>query len=313
MRPMPRFALLLAGLLLALPVVGSAPKPAQASTPPVPLLWKVSDADSSLYLLGSFHLLAKSDYPLSPDVDRAFDDAEALVFEVAPDDLEDPGVAAKMFALASSDPAATLAKAVPPDLAPALHARLARMGLSPERMAAFEPWFVDTMLVTLLGQRAGYAPEDGLDRVLMARAKVAGKPTSGLETVDEQLATLDGTPLTEQIASLRDFVEEGDDAPAKLDALHAAWRSADLPTLERMTREDMRELTPATYQRLNVDRNRAWVPQFERMLAQGRGHDVLAVVGALHLLGDDGVVALLRARGYRVERICSACAPATAH
>jgi uncharacterized protein YbaP (TraB family) len=307
---MPRLVLLLSGLLLALPVVGSSPR-TRTAAPPVPLLWKVSDADSSVYLLGSFHLLAKSDYPLSPDIDRAFDAAESLVFEVAPDDLDDPGVTAKMFALASSDPEASLARAVPADLAPALNARLAKAGLPPERMAGFEPWFVDTMLVTVLGQRAGYAPEDGLDRVLMARAKAAGKATSGLETVDGQLATLDGTPLAEQIASLREFVQEGDDAEAKLGELHAAWRGADMPTLERMTREEMRELTPVTYQRLNVDRNRAWVPQFERMLAQGRGHDVLAVVGALHLLGDDGVVSLLRARGYRVERICSACVPPT--
>jgi hypothetical protein len=309
-RFMPRFALLLAGLLLAVPVVGSAPKSVAASSPPVPLLWKVSDADSVLYLLGSFHLLANSDYPLSPDVDRAFADAESLVFEVAPEDLDDPGVTAKMLALAGSDAAASLARVTPPDLAPALDARLASLGLPAERMAGFEPWFVDTMLVTVLGQRAGYAPEDGLDRVLMARAKAAGKPTSGLETVDQQLATLDGTPLAEQLASLREFVDEGDHAEAKLAELHAAWRSADLPALETMTREEMRELTPVTYQRLNVDRNRAWVPQLERMLAQGRGHDVLVVVGALHLLGDDGVVALLRARGYRVERVCSACGPA---
>jgi uncharacterized protein YbaP (TraB family) len=306
-RTMPRFALLLAGLLLALPVVGSAPK-AAASTPPVPLLWKVSDADNAIYLLGSFHLLAKSDYPLSPDVERAFDDAESLVFEVSPEDLDDPSVTAKMFALASSDPASSLARAVPADLAPALDARLAAAGLPPERMAGFEPWFVDTMLVTLLGQRSGYAPEDGLDRVLMARAKVAGKPASGLETVDQQLATLDGTPLPEQIASLREFVNEGDGAAARLAELHAAWRAADVTTLERLTREDMRELTPVTYQRLNVERNRAWLPKLERMLAQGRGQDVLVVVGALHLLGDDGVVELLRARGYRVERVCTACA-----
>lgn len=305
---MSRTLLLLAGLLLALPVAGSAPR--AAHVPPVPLLWKVSDADSAVYLLGSFHLLAKSDYPLSPDVDRAFDDAESLVFEVAPDDLDDPAVTAKMLALATSDPAASIARAVPADLAPALDARLDALGLPPARMAAFEPWFVDTMLVTLLGQRGGFAPEDGLDRVLMARAKIAGKPVSGLETVDQQLAALDGTPLQEQVASLRDFVEEGNGAAAKLDELHAAWRSADLPTLERLTRDEMQALTPVTYQRLDVDRNRAWLPQLERMLAQGKGHDVLAVVGALHLLGDDGVVALLRARGYRVERICSVCPPA---
>lgn len=308
-RTMSRFTLLLAGLLLAAPVVGSAPKPRAPDAPPVPLLWKVSDADSSLYLLGSFHLLAKSDYPLSQDVDRAFEDAESLVFEVAPDDLDDPGVTAKMLALASSDAGSSLARVTPPDLAPALASRLAAFGLPAERMAAFEPWFVDTMLVTILGQRAGYAPGDGLDRVLMARAKAAGKPARGLETVDQQLATLDSTPLAEQVESLREFVEEGDGAEAKLAALHAAWRSADLAALETMTREEMRERTPVTYQRLNVDRNRAWVPQLERMLADGRDHDVLVVVGALHLLGDDGVVSLLRARGYRVERICSACTP----
>lgn len=305
---MPRFLLLFAGLLLALPVAGSSPITSTGGAP-VPLLWKVSDADSAIYLLGSFHLLSKSDYPLSPDVDRAFDDAESLVFEVAPEDLEDPDVGAKMFALASSDAASSISRVVPAALAPALDARLASFGIPPERMAGFEPWFVDTMMVTILGQRAGYAPENGLDRMLMARAKAAGKPATGLETVDQQLATLDGTPMAEQLASLREFVEEGDAAPAKLDELHAAWRRADIPMLERLTRDEMRALTPVTYQRIAVDRNRAWVPQLETMLRQGAGHDVLVVVGALHLLGDDGVVSLLRARGYRVERICAVCRP----
>ncbi|WP_162823735.1 TraB/GumN family protein [Lysobacter sp. TY2-98] len=313
MRAMPRYALALIGLLLALPVAGSTPVAPSASAPPVPLLWKVSDADNSLYLLGSFHLLAKSDYPLSTDIDRAFDDAESLVFEVAPDDLENPAITGMMMGLAKSDPTSSIDHTLSPDLKAQLDVRMRGLGLPAEQMHAFEPWFVDTMLVTLLGQRAGYAPDDGLDRQLMARAKAAGKPATGLETVQEQLSTLDGTPMAEQVASLKEFIDEGDAAPAKLDELHKAWREADIPTLERMTREEMAELTPVTYQRLNVDRNRAWIPRFEAMLAQGKGHDVLVVVGALHLLGDDGVVALLRAKGYRVERICTACASANPH
>ncbi|MGY3264655.1 TraB/GumN family protein [Lysobacter sp. HA35] len=315
MRAMHRYALALIGLLLALPVAGSTPVSPAPSTPPVPLLWRVSDADNSIYLLGSFHLLAKSDYPLSPDVDRAFDDAESLVFEVAPEDLDDPSVTGLMLGLAKSDPASSLANTLPADLKTPLDARLSAMGLQPEQMGGFEPWFVDTMLVTLLGQRSGYAPDDGLDRNLMARARAAGKPTGGLETVRQQLATLDGTPLSEQIASLREFVDEGDNAGTRLDELHNAWRAGDIPTLERLTREEMAGLTPVTYQRLNVDRNRAWIPRFQALLAQGAGHDTLVVVGALHLLGDDGVVALLRAKGYHVERICTACgaAKATTH
>lgn len=307
MRTMPRFVLALAGLLLALPVVGSAPVPPRAATPPVPLLWRVSDADSSVYLLGSFHLLKKSDYPLSRDVDRAFDDAESVVFEVSQADLEDASVAPRMMALATSDPAASLARAVPESVRAPLERRMRALGLSPEQMGAFEPWFVDVTLVTLLAQRSGYAPEDGLDRHLMARAAAAGKPTSGLETVQQQLATLDGTPLAEQVEQLREFVDEGDGAAAQLDELHRAWRSADVATIERLMRDEMMARTPVTYRRMAVDRNRAWVPQVERMLAQGRGHDALVVVGALHLIGPDGLVALLRARGYRVERMCSAC------
>ena len=308
MRTVHRYALALVGLLLALPVAGSTPTATiAAATPPVPLLWKVSDADNSIYLLGSFHLLQKSDYPPSSDIDRAFDASESLVFEVTPEDLDDPSITGLMMGLAKSDSAGGIDHVLSPDLKAQLDVRMRALGLVPEQMGAFEPWFVDTMLVTLLGQRSGYAPDDGLDRYLMARAKAAGKATAGLETVRAQLTTLDQTPINEQIASLHEFVEEGDGASAKLDELHAAWRSADIPTLERLTRDEMAELTPITYQRLNVERNRAWVPQLEALLARGKGHDVMVVVGALHLLGDDGVVSLLRAKGYRVERICSAC------
>lgn len=304
---MRRFALAIAGLLLALPVSGSAPSPARADTPPVPLLWKVSDGDNSVYLLGSFHLLRKSDYPLSADIDRAFDDAEALVFEIAPEDLDDPAIGTQMVRLATSDPASTVGQVLPIEVREPLQRQARRLGVAAEQLDDFEPWFVDTTLVTLLAQRNGFAPEDGLDRHLMARASAAGKPASGLETVDQQLTTLDGMPMDEQISTLREFIEEGDGAVARLEELHGAWRRGDVPLLERLTREDMLERTPVTYRRLNVDRNRAWIPRFEAMLAKPAGNDVLAVVGALHLLGDDGVVAMLKARGYRVERICTAC------
>ena len=307
-RAMHRFTLALFGLVLALPVAGSMAVRTNAAAPPVPLLWRVSDGDSRVWLLGSFHLLAKSDYPLSADVDRAFDDADSLAFEVTQDDLESPDVLPTMMRLATSDPAASLDRALPADLREPLARRMAAYGLPAAQMGRFEPWFVNVTLVTLVGQRSGYAPEDGLDRHLMARARAAGKPITGLETVAEQLQVLDGTPLSEQVESLREFVDEGDDANAKLDELHAAWRSADVPAIERLMRDEMAQRTPVTYRRVAIDRNRAWVPQIERMLAQGEGHDVLVVVGALHLVGPEGVVELLRARGHRVERVCSACA-----
>ena len=87
-------SLLLLPLLLAFPA-SSSPAPAVQAAP-VPLLWKVSDADNSLYLLGSFHLLRKDDYPLAPEVDAAFADAESLLFEIAPSEMASTALATAM-------------------------------------------------------------------------------------------------------------------------------------------------------------------------------------------------------------------------
>lgn len=304
---MRRIALALASLVLAIPMAGSVP--AQAA-PPRPLLWKVSDGDTSLYLLGSFHLLKKTDYPLSGDVDRAFADAERVVFEVSPEELADPTVPVRMLQRAVQPGNASLADVAPAPVLEKARARLASLGLPAAQFERMEPWMVSVTMVTALAQTMGFSPEEGLDRHLMARAQTAGKPTGGLETLDSQLDALDGTPVSEQLASLSDALEDRQSMEARLDELHGAWRGADLSALERLAGAEMREKTPQTYRLLNVDRNRAWMPQLDAMLARGPGEDVLVVVGALHLLGDDGMVEQLRARGHRVERICSACTPA---
>jgi uncharacterized protein len=304
---MRRIALALASLVLAIPMAGSVPARAE---PPRPLLWKVSDADTTLYLLGSFHLLKKTDYPLSADVDRAFADAERVVFEVPPEELADPTVPMRMLQRAVQPGNAALADVAPPPVLEKARARLASLGLPAAQFERLEPWMVSVTMVTSLAQTMGFAPEEGLDRHLMARAKTAGKPTAGLESLDSQLDALDRTPVSEQLASLSDALEDRQSMEARLDELHGAWREADLSALERLAGAEMREKTPQTYRLLNVDRNRAWMKQLDAMLARGPGEDVLVVVGALHLLGDDGVVEQLRGRGHRVERICSACAPA---
>ena len=92
-----------------------------------------------------------------------------------------------------------------------------------------------------------------------------------------------------------------------METLHAAWRAGDIATLWDGMAVEMKRNYPKLYQRIDVERNDAWVPKIERMLAAPGHDDTLVVVGALHLLGGDGVVEKLRAKGYKVERICSAC------
>lgn len=280
----------------------------------VPLLWKVSDADNEVYLLGSFHLLKPSDYPLSADVDAALADAEHVMFELSPAEMSSPDLGLKMAQAAVRTDGTRLSAALPPEVATALAAWmeanrdvLAAQGMQPQMLEVFEPWFVGLMVsVTEMTQR-GLDPELGLDRYIADAATAAGKTTGGLELGQEQIAFFDGMDPDEQVQMLADALS-GDNGGEQVDKLHDAWRRGDADALWSGMAVDMRREYPALYQRINVDRNDAWVPKLEARLKQHTSDDTLVVVGALHLLGEDGVVEKLRARGYRVERVCSACA-----
>ena len=286
----------------------SMPAATAIKAPPVPLLWKLSDADNAVYLLGSFHLLKHDDYPLSQDVGTAFTAADKLVFEVPPAEMTDPAVAQKALAAASYGDARTLSTVLPPGLRDRFSRLLVERGASIAQLDAYEPWFVNISLAMGLAQALGFRAEHGLDQHLMREAAAANKPTAGLESIDNQLKILDSTPMTEQIASLQEFVDEPQKMPGMHNDLHQAWREGNIAKLDEMTRAEMQAKTPETYRLLNVVRNDAWMPQIRKLLDDSKSDDALVVVGAMHLLGQDGLVEKLRAVGYQIERVCSACA-----
>ncbi|WP_206859340.1 TraB/GumN family protein [Lysobacter changpingensis] len=291
---------------------GAGVATATAKAPPVPLLWKVSDRDNAVYLLGSFHLLKADDYPLSSDIDQAFASADKVVFEVPPEQLLDPATGQKFLAAAGYADGRTLSQVLPPTMREKFNRILARYDESIAQFDAYEPWFVNLSLMLGISQQMGFQQEKGLDQVLMQQARASGKATGGLESIDLQLSVLDSTPMDEQVKSLKEFLDKPMEMPGMLSDLHNAWRDGDLARLDTLTREEMREKTPETYRMVNVERNDAWVPQIQQMLDGQKKGDTLVVVGALHLLGEDGVVEKLRAKGYAVERVCSVCVPEAA-
>ncbi|MGN6513234.1 MAG: TraB/GumN family protein [Lysobacteraceae bacterium] len=308
-------ALLAVGLACAQPPsVAVAPQPRAAATqPPVPLLWKVSDADNAVYLLGSFHLLRASDYPLSPDVDAAFKDAKTVVFEIAPEEMDSPALAMQMGQAALR----TDGRQLDAELPPATRARLAAWieahqdalqqgGVPAQMLQLFEPWFVGLTVSMVDMAGLGLDPKLGLDRHFSQAAKAAGKATAGLETGAQQIAFLDGMDHEEQLQFLAEALDESRDA-GDVERLHAAWRRGDAKVLWEGMAADMKRRYPKLYQHVDVERNDAWVPKIAQRLDAPGHDDTLVVVGALHLLGSDGVVEKLRAKGYRVERICTAC------
>lgn len=306
---------LLAALVAsAFAVNADSPMPA-AGTPPVPLMWKVSDADNSVYLLGSFHMLKPGDYPLSKDVDAAFADAESLVFEMSPEEMASPTLGMQMGQAALRGDGTTLNSQLPPETIVLLDAWLSEnaallqnMGLTPQVLQMFEPWFVGLTISITEMTKQGLDPKLGLDANLAAQAAKAGKPATGLETGAQQIAFLDGMDKDEQLQFLAEALSQSKDAKAETAKLHNAWRAGNAKLLWDSMALEMKNEYPRLYQRINVARNDAWVPKIEKRLGAAGTDDTLVVVGALHLLGPDGVVEKLRAKGYTVERVCSACA-----
>ena len=303
--------LLATGLLLgsaaAMAAPATAATAAAAASAPVPLLWKVTGpGDSQLYLLGSFHLLRADDYPVAPEVDQAFAASRRVVFELSPQDMQSPDLTRKMLQAAMRTDGSELKR----DLDTATWTRLqdyARANNLPlAQLQGMKPWFVGLTITLSQFAKMGLDPALGLDRHLMTRAADAGKPTSGLEDIDTQVAVLSGMSTQEQQQMVAEALEQAGQADAEGRKLHDAWRRGDDKLLWNAMAAEMRGAYPQLYKRINTDRNDAWVPKLEQQLKAGQG-GTLVVVGTLHLLGEDGVVEKLRAKGYQVERICSAC------
>jgi uncharacterized protein YbaP (TraB family) len=271
--------------------------------PPTPLLWKVSDADNSVYLLGSFHALRPTDYPLAPAVDAALADAERVAFELSPAEMESPELATMMMAAAALPEGKDLRTTVGPATWAKLEAYAKLRGLPLEGFARTEPWFVALVVSVGEMQRIGLDPGQGLDRQLAAQAAKADKPAGGLESAAEQIAALDSMSTAEQQQMIDEALVGVEGFKAEMDELHGLWRRGDAAGLHARMGKDLRDRYPLLYKRINVDRNRAWLPKVQAMLDAEAEDDALVVVGSLHLLGDDGLVEMLRKQGYAVERV----------
>lgn len=287
----------LAALLLAT-VAGSA-----SAEPPKPLLWKVSDADNSLYLLGSFHLLKPADYPLAPGVYAALDDAERVMFELSPAEMNDPALGQKMAVVAQRADGQSLQAALPAETWAQLVDYAGKRNLALQNFQGFDTWFIGLLVGLTEMQLVGLDASLGLDKHFAQRAQAAGKAVGALETADQQFAMFDGMSPKEQVQQLQDSLDDVGAMEQEINKMHALWRAGDADALYAMSGAEMKREYPDLYERLNVGRNRAWLPRLRALLDDEASDDALVVVGALHLLGDDGVVQMLRDAGYTVERL----------
>jgi len=259
------------------------------------ILWEVKGKHNTIYLLGSVHMLKAADSELPSVAMHAYAMSKILVMEL---DLNEVGADSALESgaeLETLPEGQTLANAAGPQLYAKFLARAQPLGLQPEVLSHFQPWFAALMLQQLELSQSGFDPAAGVDEQFALLAQTDHKPVIGLETIDEQLGFFAHLSLEQQREFLRSTLEDASSAESETDAVVQAWQRGDTGKLEQLLRSGSNE-SPELYRLLTTERNRRWLPKITQLLT---GDDnCLVIVGALHLIGHDGLIEMLQRQGY---------------
>jgi uncharacterized protein YbaP (TraB family) len=290
---------LAAGLLAACQTPAPAVPPA-AANPPGPAMWVIKDADSTIYLFGTVHVLKPDTQWRNPRIDAALAAASELWLEVPMTDPE--AMQAEMLPLVMQHGMA-MDKPLNTRLTPEEYATLGEAveaaGAPIQAVNLMRPWLASLTIQVAGIQRAGYDPNAGVENQLVDIFKQRNINSRGLETLAFQIGVFTGLPEAAELDLLRQTLKEYKEAPTQLDRLVSLWAAGDTAALEAEVVAPMKA-DDAMYQALLVRRNANWTVKIEEML-RGSG-TVFIAVGAGHLIGPDSVQAQLARRGITATR-----------
>lgn len=280
----------------------AAQSPAQATTPRPdadPALWVLRDADTTIYLFGTFHLLDGRRDWFNDEVRTAFDRSDELVLEIVTPENE-----AEIQPVLARFAAARGGRTLDQRLPAAVHARLGRelaaLGLPAAAFDGTDPWFPAMLLAVGGAQRIGITGEHGAERILKAAARARGMRVGAVERLEDQLGALDGMPEAAQVAQLEQTIAAMDRLGEAFGPMMDTWARGDSESLYAMMNSQA-EQAPELYRAVFVERNARWTNWIrERMQRPGT---VFMAVGVGHLAGRDSVQAMLARHGLRATRV----------
>ena len=263
-------------------------------------LWKIEGETNTVYLMGSIHMLPPELYPLPQAYDLAFNDAEKLVFEIDESILDQQLAQKTVQEYAQLAPGQKLKDLLDPDDYTQIRTLAKEKNVPMFMIDPFDPWFSGLTLVSMQYLNAGLSPEYGIDQHYMQRGIKAGKPISGLETMQEQFSMFDSMSIDMQAEMLIETLKQEIDVKEFIDSMIEEWQEGDMSALQALLQEDFTKY-PEMYDILLVNRNKNWIPQITSLFTGE--DDYLVIVGAAHMLGDQGVIRLLEAEGFTVEQL----------
>lgn len=263
-------------------------------------VWKVSKQGKALYLAGTVHVLSKKDYPLPPEYQQAYVDSSVLVFEVDLQAAQTPAFQQQVMLHGMYPQGQNIQSKLKPETLARLKQYLQAKGINFQAWSQFKPGLVSIMLTMgeLSAQGIG---EDGVDKFFQQKALQQGKTIAELETIQQQLSLLANMGLGMEDLMIRQTLDDLKLIPQTMPKLLQAWRSGDEQALVQVGLSSWQQDYPQLYQSLLVQRNLNWIPQVENYLETPATEMVL--VGALHLVGKDGLLKYFRDKGYRVTQL----------
>lgn len=269
------------------------PDPAVAA----PAMWKVADADTTIYILGTFHVVRPGMDWKTPLIEQAIGEADALVLELSMDPAKMAAQAPQLQALATDEPVEPLKARLSPEQYAKLSAAFATTGMPVEAFDGFETWFLMPVLGGPVLEAAGFSTSEGIDMTLFSTFSAAGKPVEELEGLIPQVTFLDAADEATQQEMLMTLFE--DNLAESLDVGLGDWASGDLDALwASMGFED---LSPEATDAMLAKRNPHWADWIQKRLETPG--TVLVAGGTGHFMGPHSVLPMLDARGITVTRI----------
>jgi uncharacterized protein len=263
-------------------------------------VWMVSSSKANVYLAGSFHMLRSSDYPLPAEFLTAYKNSRKIVFEVPADAAEGLEHMGEFLNGAMYTDGSTLKDHITQAAFTKTEKFCKERNYPLEQYQIFKPAMFLTMLMVLEMNRIGADPQKGVDNFFKEKALQDGKATGGLETVDQQLKLLLAMDESMRSDQIIESIDEFKQIESNLEKYVAVWRKGDEIRMEELFIKDFKNYKKL-YQTLIVDRNNKWMTDITGFL--NGSANTMVIVGAAHLAGPDGLINLLRKRGYKVVKL----------
>lgn len=286
------------GGIIAIALISAAALRSAGAAEPAPAMWVVRDADSTIYLLGTFHLVKPDTEWRTEKIAAAFDASEEVWLEAG--DLSDTAKIQALVLKHGFDRDRSLSDKLTPEARTRLDVVAKEAGLQPALFERMRPWLVALTLAVAPLKREGYSAAQGVDRVLEADARTAQKKLTAFETSEQQLMIFAGLSEEDELNFLMQSLSDAEMLQTMFDQMVEAWASGNIEALDRLVIDPMKQGAPGLYDAIFVRRNIAWSEQIDALM-QGAGTSFVAV-GVGHLIGTGSVPDLLAQRGFEVER-----------